>query len=831
VDTTAHRHHGARTLETPAVLLGLGEFGARVAERLRAERGQPRADEPDHALGVVTARSHEGELRLADVEVIAERSLQLIREALAHTRMVAVRDANASEHQTRLLILVFASLGEAEVRAGLWPILARVQERLLAELGPIFEAYRIGKQRNVAILPLIAMPHPPSSPDGPALVDTVHALLTAITDTPARRRAIPQLYLIEDVAELSVLSEAEQAQCLRNFASLLLYADLGAEGADRLAMVIHGNQPHEPLASFVCAVAEFPRAKLFDYGRDRVALELLDAIRAAPRIEASFSDADALEQIEARSFERADEAEQDVRAVLDRYAPRIVPDPPPPGWERPEQIRERYGPDQSDLSLLEPTEPAAVPSGWLAARMREIEETWRLLQRKRFDDLVARDRAAIERWRDALLGRLRERIDRELWTEPSPQSLRRTEELVGKLRRAFAEQLDEAIRERDRAQPAAPPDFAALRTAHAQVLDAARRKPDPPRMLAWGLLSLLAVVLFGPSVLKMLADVLLLRSDHWLSPLLRERGWLTASVLGTLAIGTWLGWVLATAQLALLRALDQMWAALRDTIAGGRGSLLEYFTTRLRLSRAIARVESLLAVQATLDADAELMLLIDKAVARARAELRDHLRALGVVLRRGEPDDISGLLGRGGETLVEPFVGDDGAASIVAELQSGARESRIHDVLGTLARHYGRNDRWREELPFADLERLRRAAEPHAEPIAAWDPFAGASRAQATAKRLAAFVRRQRRSLRGALNISGHEDLDADGIARPFSHAGVAIVPRSALALVREQAQLDAEQANLVAGVEDDRAYFVITASDISTKAVASLARAKEPPA
>lgn len=834
-DGSSQRGRASRTLEVPAVLIGIGEFGAGVAERLRIERAEAlaldrsaRQQAQDDELGVVLARdkAEDGIAALADVETIATRTLELVRRALAHTRMVAVRDASASESHTRLTILVFANLGEAGVREHLWPILREVQARLLAELGPIFEAYRTGRARNGLILPLLAMPHPPSSPDGPALIDGVHALVSAVADTPAQRRAIPQIYLIENVAEFSVLSEAELGQCVRNFATLLLYADLAGEaGADLVERLLHGNQPKEPLATFVCAVAELPRAKLAAYGRDRVALEVLDAIRSAPRLDATLSEADALEQIEARKFDRGDEAEKDVRAVLERYAPRIEPDPPPRWWEPPELVSERYGPDPGDPSLYEAQEPAAVPSGWLADRMRAIEETWRLLQRKRFDDVVARDRAAIERWRDELLDKLRERIDRELWQDPSPQALRRTEELVSKLRRAFAEQLDEAVRERDNARPAPPPEFEQLRTAHARMLDAARRKPDPPRMLLWGLLALLAVTLFLPPVLKMTADALLLRSDHWLDTLLRDHpGW-TSFFVGLLALGGWLGWTLGSAQLALLRALDQMWTALRDTIAGGRGSLLEYFTTRLRLSRAIARVESLLAVQASLDADAETLLLIDKAARRARGELRDHLRKLGVVLHRHEPDDIAGLLGRGGETLVEPFVGDQGAREIVATLPVQGREGRVNDVLLQLAGYYGRGDRWREELPFADLDRLRRAAEPHALAIATWDPFAGADRAEATAARIAGFVRRQRRSLRGALNFTGHESHDPSGIDRPFHHAGEAIVPRSAISLVREQAQADAEHLTLRPGIEQDRAYYVVTATGIAESAVASLRR------
>ncbi|MCA9686994.1 MAG: hypothetical protein KC457_32810, partial [Myxococcales bacterium] len=418
-----------------------------------------------------------------DQATLADEVLQRVRRALAHTRMVSVRDATASEHQSRLSVLVFADLGEPAVREHLWPALERIQDKLLTELGPIFEAYRTGRTRNAVILPLLTMPHPPATADGPAIITAVRALVDAVAKTPPRRRAISQLYLIEDVAEFSVLSQDELGQCVRNFATLLLYADLGSEtGADLVERLLHGSQPDEPLATFVCSVAELPRARLAAYGRDRVALEVLDAIREAPRLDATFSEADALEQIEARAFDRSNEAEQDVREVLKRYAPAVEPDPPPRWYERSELVPERYGPDHGDASMLGPAPPPTVPSGWLEARMRDIEATWRLLQRKRFDDVVARDRAAVEAWRDQLLARLRTRVDRELWFDATPQSLRRTEELVSKLRRAFAEQLDEAVRERDAARPAPPPDFEGLRSAHGHALDAARNRPDPPRM-------------------------------------------------------------------------------------------------------------------------------------------------------------------------------------------------------------------------------------------------------------------------------------------------------------------------------------------------------------
>ncbi len=820
------------SLAVPAVLVGLGEFGARVAERLlgehRAGRSRGALEITDASgeddLGVVVERGRGQTEALDHASTIADAVLIRVRRALAHRRLVGLRDAAASEHQTRLTILVFGQLGEPWVRAQIWPVLAAIQTKLLAELGPIFEVYRTGADRRGVVLPLLAMPHPPSDPQGPAIGECVRSLIHAVAATPARQRAVPQVYLIEDVAEFSVLSTAELEQCVRNFASLLLHVDPQGESGEFIDRLIHGGQPSEPLASFVCAVAELPRTKLAAYGRDRVALELLDAVLAAPRVEHSLGEADALEELEAKSFRRDDEAEQDVRDVLSRYASKFHPDPPPTWWQRGALIREQFGPDPGDISLIASQPPAAKPSGWLEARMREIEATWRLLQRRRFDDVVARDRQQIEEWRDSLLVRLRKRIDRELWHDPSPSSLRRTEELVARLRRAFGEQLEDAVGLRDQAKPVPAPDFEQLRATHARTLDAARRKPDPDRMALWGMLALIGCVLFVPPVLAMIADALAIDPDHWYEPLVRERGWLSALLIGLAGLGGWIAWKLGRAHLDLLAALDRLWEALRETIDGERGSLLEYFSTRLRLSRAIARVEALLAVQAALDADSETLLLIDKAARRARGELRDHLRVLGVEVGTSpSQDDIGRLLGRDGESLVEPFVADLGAREIVDSLPPEGRESRVHEQLADLARHYGVGDRWREELPFADLARLRAAAEIHAQPIANWDPLAGAERAEATAERIATFVRRQRRSLRNALNFTGYEDLDSNGISRTLRQAGEAIVPRAAIELVRDRAQAGHDQLTLRPGDERDRAYYVVAASGISEASVASL--------
>ncbi len=800
------------------MLLGLGGFGAGVARRIKGEREQ--------ALRLVGGDALADDLRMVVAEAellpegVAAEVLAAAREVLGHARVIQAREQSDSEGITRLHILVFADLAEEAVREGLASTLAATEKLLLGHLGPIFESYRTGVDRGAAIVPLLTMPHPPAHAEGEAIVTCLKGLIRSVAATPAERRALPQIFVVEDVAERSILGAGELAQCLRNFASLLLYAgDL-----QLVSSLIHGGaagaQPDEPLATFVCATAELPRSRLAAYGTQRVALEVLAAVRAAPRIDANMLELDAIEGLEVAEFSRAGEADSDVAEVLKRYAPDRSRDPPPPWWREGSAILDRYGPDERDRSLDVAQPPADPPGVWVGERMRAIQETWRLLQRRRFDDLVARDRTAVEAWRDGLLEDLRARVDHTLWQRPSPESFRAAEVLVAQLQRAFGDQLEQAVAARDASIPVKAPSFDALQRAHAELLDAARQKPGVALTGFWGTLALVGCVLFGGPMLSLLAVALGVDRGTTLGFLLLGHPTWTALVLGLLIVVGICGFHLARAHIAILRALDGLWSQLEQTITGPRNSLHDYFASRLRLARNIARVEVLLAVQAALADDAESLLLVDKAARRAQAILGEQQRQLGVRRVDGE-DDLSGLLGRQDEALIESLVGPEGAIEIRDTLQKSDQQRRIDDVLTALADHYKRGDLWREEVPFADIDRLKAAAARHAEPIATWDPFADAGRSEATAKHLAGFLRRQRRTLRTALNFTGHEVHDPTGISRAPS--GEAILPKSGHQLVDQALQDEYSQMSTSSGCELDRAYYLLVAGGIHEDAVASL--------
>lgn len=804
--------------EVPSILVGLGEFGGIVVRRVLAERAEAIVSAEDE--GAPASIVIERGLR---PEAVAERVIEEARRLLSHGRMVRARDRRSAEGLTRLHVFVIAHLGDAELRAQLAPVLRAIERRLLAELAPIFESFRTGAERNLVVLPVCAMPHPAAFERGDDVIRAVRELGTELAARPPRERAIPQVFLIEDVAEYSVLGPAELEQCVRNFLTLLLYS---LSAVTRVAQLLYGDAPDQPLATFLCATSETPRRALRTYATDAVALEVVDAVLDQKRDEGAerLLDIDALEDVELASFDEPRDADRDVLELLGRYAPPVDRDPEPPWWERAETTRARYGPDPGDPSLDEEQPAPDPPVGWALAQMRSIEKTWRLLQRRRFDDLIAGERERIVRDRDVVLEDISGRVDRALWADPSPESFRQAGVFVGRVERAISIRLEDAIRDRDRALPVPPPAFESFRDAHAACMDAARRKPDLGRMILWALLFVVSLTLFCPLALRALADVLSIGADQWQSPWLRERAWLTALSTSSVGTGIYLSLYYRKAHLALREAFHAMFDALENTISGRRDSVLEYFASRLRLAREVARVEALLAVRSAILGDADRLTLLDRAARRARSKLLESLREVRVERTRDGRLDPRRLFGQGDEVLVESLLPPESAAFLESLLPSESTDARVHDVLFGLARDQRYRHRWREEVPFTSIEALREAAWSYAEPAAEWDPLEMPESASATADALAAFARRQTRSLKVALNVSGLDH--RGGGTRPLD--GELIVPPRAYEEVRrrlaEEGAGGRARIPVHRGVDPDRAFYVLALGDISTDAVTSLA-------
>ena len=811
-------------VEVPAIVVGLGSFGARVVRRIVVERGERGDDDAtDAPLATVLAE------REVAPEDLATRVLAEARRILGHERIARARDALRDDGLTRLHVHVVAHLGEPGVRDELDGVTAQIERALLEALGPIFEGYRTGAERNLVVLPILAMPHPAGHADGEAIRRAVHGLVRRITETPVDKRATPQVFLIEDVAEFSVLGEHELEQCVRNFLTLLLCSLSAVQNVTEL---LYGRDAREPLATFVAAVAELPREKLAAYAVDRVAIEVVDDVLEESGDEIDLAEIDAIEEVELAAFDAPRDADRDVLELLNRYGPPVDRDEEPRWWERSEAIRERYGPDPMDPSLDHPQPPPDPPVGWALAKMRAIEESWRLLQRRRFDDVVAKEREDVTQLRDETLARLRKRVDQTLFADPSPAAFRRAARLVERLERGISIRLEDAIRDRDAALPVPPPSFDSFRDAHARFLDTVRRKPDLARALVYGVAFVAAMVVFGPMILRALADALGLGPDDWREPWLRDRAWLTSLLAGAALAGTHLFLVYRKAFLAMRTAFHEMWEALEKTVTSLSDSVLEYFASRLHLARQVARVEALLSLRAAVIADSERLTLVDRAARRARSRMLESLGRLGVVRSDRGEDDLSRMLGARGEALIESLVPPDARRFIDRMLPADARDARVRDVLHSLARDQRYRELWREEVPFTSLDALRGAASSHAREVAEWDPFADPESAEATAQQIAAFARRQARSLHVALNVSGHESHDPSGQIQAL--AGEVIVPPSAYEEVRRL--LDREGAGGRAriptrrGTEPDRAYYVLTLGDIAETSVASLTMQRRGP-
>ena len=850
----------AAALTCPTIVVGLGAFGTRVARRLTEEAAtelRPVGDELDlrsSRPGADDRQNHERptdpdlaqwaeELRLAGMELVtseharessatvAAKVADRARALLDHTRLVSLRD-RPEAGPTRLHVLVLAHLGEAAVRESLGDVLAAISAELLVRYEPLFRSHRKHDERALLVLPLLCMPHPGEALQRDEVGSALRALTERISGMAPNRRAVAQLYVLEDVAELSVLGDAEQEACVRNFATLLMRS---VNALPDPRALLYGNQPDEPIATFVCATAELPRRALVRYAEARVALDLIAAVLDAERIPLEEARLDAIEGVELARLQTPDTTEHDVRALLERYVENPEPDPEPTYFEPSEATRAHYGPDTGDAASDRAQPPADPPVGWALERMREVEHAWRLLQRRRFDDLVARERRSIEAVRDELLVSLRQKVDRILFDPPRPEAFREADVWLEVLERDVAERLEEAVRVRDEVAPPPAPSFDRLREAHAVLLDAARAKPDIGRMLAYGSAFVALFATLGPSLLQALRRVT--SPPRWLLPWLGERSLWTATAVGILTALVLLLPRYRKARLTVRDRYRDTWHTLSTTLQGARGSVLDYFASRLRLARQVARVEAHLALADSIARDRKRLALIDRAVRHAQSRFADELRRLGVhrAAHRGPPsfvggrdDDLTELLAGGDlhrSALVEPLVGAEGARAIAHALPVDQRQTRNIDVLRTLVRDRNWAHAWRREVLFADVRGLAAACRPHAAPIAQWDPFEASKSADDAADAIAAFIRRQARCLGVALRFAHH--LDPTGVSEIVR--GEAIVPAEAYEPVRQRLEAHGAAGRaripIHRGLERDRAYYLVAAADLHVDAVDGASR------
>jgi hypothetical protein len=823
-------------------VVGLGALGARAARRLAGVTTVATVELEDWGeLEELDGPSDEGAPGNDLTHERATNGADAIREAMAP--LLEHRSVMARSHggPTDLPVLLLGSLAEPGVRAALPPLLGAIDRMLSEQLGPLVSGRSAGA--HVALLPILILPRA-ETPDRRShhAIDTLRSIAKYARRPGTPIESIARVLVIEDIGARSVLGEDEQVSLLRNAALFIAEARTSPETASLTDPLLRHDRGAPPLGTLAVATAELPRARLGQWARAHVGVELLDAVLEARVPAASTASADAIESIDLDSLDQGRDALHLVReALLERYLPTITPDAPPRVLERAQTLRERWGPDHADASVGDPVVAPEIPVGFALKWTRTIEEAWVRFQRTRFDDLVATERARLEEARITVSSRAKERIDAELvasaGTTPGADALRRAQATTDLLRRAVGERQRDAIRERDAMRPHAPPSFLRFHDAHARFLDSLRARADVDRTVLFGVLLWCAVVLLGPTLLAALADALAIDPSGDLSHWLRDDGTLTSAIAGLVIIGGSLGITIHAAHTASIEAHAQMWKVLGETIDSVEStSVLSYFASRLRLAREAARAEALLSVRGALDRDADRLRLADRAAKRTRSELASRVlsSSSGPGVAQAAPrrrEDLARAAERAlrGEPLAleTTLVGAGAGEAIARLLPAAARDTRIADVLRRLSENERWSSRWREEVPFASIDALERATAPHAEPVAAWDPMEGADAAEASFDAIAAFIRQHAESLRAPLATRER------GVgARPFGE-GKAFVPLAAVGAVR--ARLDSGAAGRSIGCERgpgrDRAFYVVAELDLSENDLLALSADPERPA
>jgi len=809
---------GASDAPGPSVtiVVGLGALGGEALARLTELRSVApvRLDELDVDL--------EGEAANERAENGADAILTAMAPLLEHRSVMA----RSNGGPTDLPVILLGSLAEPSVRAVLPPLLAAIDRRLSERLGPLFGG-RAAAGGHVALLPILILPRTETLDGGAQqAIATLREVVRYARRPEAPIETIARVLVIEDVGARSVLGRDEQVSLLRNAALFIAEARTDPETAPLTDALLRHDRGAPPLGTLAVATAELPRARLGQWARAHVGVELLDAVLEARAPAASTSSADAIESIDLDSLDQGEDALHLVReALLERYLPSITPDAPPRVLERSQTLRARWGPDHADASVGSPVVAPEIPVGFALKWTRTIEEAWVRFQRTRFDDLVATERARLEEARVTVSSRAKERIDSELVASagatPGADALRRAQATTDLLRRAVGERQRDAIAERDAMRPHAPPSFERFHDAHARFLDSLRARADVDRTVLFGVLSWLTVVLLGPTLLAALADALAIDPAGDLSRWLRDDGTLTSAISGGLILSAFLGSKIRAAHAASVEAHEQMWKVLGETIDSVEStSVLSYFASRLRLAREAARAEALLSVRGALDRDADRLRLADRAAKRTRSELASRVlsSSSGPGVAQAAPrrqEDLARAAERAlrGEPLAleTTLVGEGAGEAIARLLPATARDTRIADVLRRLAENERWSTRWREEVPFASIEALERATEPHAEPVASWDALEGAEAAEASFDAIAAFIRKHAETLRAPLAIR-----ERGAGARPFGE-GTAFVPLAAIGALR--ARLNSGAAGRSVGCERgpgrDRAFYAVAELDL----------------
>jgi len=781
----------------PAALtlfVGVGDRGGRVVDGLGQWPPFSPADlDPDSHLGRMTLL-HEGARPVASSPAVRDVGRLLAGEVVGRLqRMLAhrgvdqarAREARGQEsaQATKVLVVLLADLGEEAVREAVGPTLDSLEDLAAERLRPIFASHRHGWQRNLVILPVLSTPHVPSAGGGKQIAARLRELYRQVQAKPVERRSVPQLYLLENVTDLSVLEEPDVDALLENFCLFISegVARCGKNtadspgalgfGAETLEHVLRGAQPEHPLGTFSVARTETGGHDLQEYLRCTLALQVLRRVRDAP--------------VAPEGSAGAQEVRADVAAALERPAPvdiharvreivsqaRLEPRDPPPWHRFRREVLQYYGPDEGDPTIEE-DRPTGEDQGWLRGAVDRIRASWRELISRGFDELNEEFQLAVADWESDRVGgpgvrdRLRKQLDEALLPasgdRPTAASYRearqRTAYIVGELE----DQLGRAVTHRDRCEIELEPSFSPLRRAHGELLRAARAVPPLwPLGLAWLLFCGALTALLGPplrawGLYKGFADGTV---KHWLTV---AHPHVSVGLLAGLALAGVGIYVFMRRYQPAREAHAALWDAADEVVLGQRRSLLSYFRGRLEYAWQLARVGVLNRTLRGLERDLARLREIDRAMEGAIDRYHERLAAIGVVRSHDGEDDPTALFSELRSPLVWPLLDP---AQVAAYIKREARAD-ADKTLSLAEEQHGIYSRWRQQLPYLDDCPLDDALQPEVERLIPDPPWERDPLAEMVDRSLLEFSEAQRRSLPIGLPFRGAAHLDRSGVAQ-----------------------------------------------------------------
>jgi hypothetical protein len=804
----------ARSQGTPAAE---GELGSESAEPRAA--GQAEADP----------------VRVAGLRQLRAALNRQVRDLLGFNFLAEYRK-RPTRRPPRLTVFVIGDMSEPFVRETIRPVLREVHAELLRAFTPIFESYREGFDRCLAVTPILWTPHPADPFPGQeldlnrceeaAIIDSVHGIRRWVESVLSPgRRFISQIFVNSRVTDTSALSLQDAARQTRDFLSFQIRNDLGSDPWLRQTAVGVGN---DLFASFSCYEIDFPALRCREYLANLLARECLAAMKEGEEVR--LEDPEPFEPPEVQELRQAGEKLSAItREAADhmaaRVSGRIVPEPMTPATE----ILAKFG-EEFEHSLL-----------------RQVQERWNELtgRQGQVDDMVDALRIRTSNLLSRQLDRVRAHSDRLIEEYAGTGGLKAAQAGFHKLRTATRDtfQKQEELRRRKEALSLKHtlPDLASVSHRRQQVVRAAERKPDrDPMSFGLVLWVLLGPVLGAPLAHSLAYWLDLHRSTNALEYLLGPAGWVVGTLLLALPAWALLRWHMRLRVHAVRSAIDEMAAAVRRLLWGtglppdkeSGASIRSFLESRLELTAAVATRGYALRILERAVADSKLAYRLARSVDVQAQTLARRSEDLGVRSRMPDGterrEDLRNLFdsrsGGAADRLIEP---DD--LHRYYDNRTGGRDELPQHIRELIQAAGGFAD-WRERACLADSEKILAYCRIQFEglvnePISDQHFFA-----ERVSRRLVEFVVRCYSNLGFGAGFKGYEGLDPDNVqiladASLVVHRELAQLFEKARSILREEFATTETMQVQQAQIRPNAAYMMSLVKGIRVHSMRNLRR------